>query len=81
MPENTAREEAQLEKLAKAVRTGWAKRHPLSEKHRGVVRGAVRRQWEEYLSPEERRKKAEELRRRMEEEQKRERTQAQGRAR
>lgn len=60
MPDDTSKEEAKLERLAQAVQAGWAKRHPLTEKHSNLVRDAVRKEWE--LSPEKRRQKAEKMR-------------------
>lgn len=55
--DETAKEEL---KLAHVVQAGWAKRHPLSEKHRSLVRDAVRKEWE--LSPEKRWQKAGKMR-------------------
>jgi hypothetical protein len=39
--------ERKFEKLAEGLRRGWAKMHPLTEKEKGVVRDAVREQWNE----------------------------------
>jgi hypothetical protein len=80
MPEDTNREERALEKLSEAVRSGWAEKHPVSEKARLAVRSALQREEKEKKrSIEERRKKAEEKQRQLLEEMKQ--TQERGRSR
>jgi len=79
MPDDTKREEEILEKLSEAVRTGWASKHPLTEKQRAGVREALQKQSKDReLSQDERRKRAEEQQKRILEESKKsqERTQS-----
>ncbi len=79
VPDDTAKEEAKLEKLAQAAQAGWAKRHPLTEKHRTLVQDAVRKQWD--LSPEKRRQKAEKTRQEIAQAQQSKQEQGQSRSR
>ncbi len=79
VPDDTAKEEAKLGKLAQAVQAGWAKRHPVPEKQRTLVRETVRKQWD--LSPEKRRQKAEKTRQEIAQAQQSKQNQGQSRSR
>ena len=47
MSDDNTKAAAKLRKLGERVRAGWAKLHPVSEKHLAAVRAAVAKQWEQ----------------------------------
>jgi hypothetical protein len=46
MPNERKDAESALQKLGQRIRTGWAKKHPISQRSAETVRTAVREQWE-----------------------------------
>ena len=47
MSDDNTEAAAMLRKLGERVRAGWAKLHPVSDKHLAAVRAAVVKQWEQ----------------------------------
>ena len=47
MSDDNTEAAAMLRKLGERVRAGWAKLHPVSDKHLAAVRAAVAKQWEQ----------------------------------
>ena len=47
MSDDNTKAAAKLRKLGERVRAGWAKLHPVSDKHLAAVRAAVAKQWEQ----------------------------------
>ncbi len=47
MADDNHKTAAQLRKLGERVRAGWAKLHPVSDKHLAAVRTALSEQWKQ----------------------------------